>query len=461
MTPLGFLRDRVRSAVQRFAGEGQRALPPASELRKTKGMPNTVGVRRRYDASTTIGLTPAGLAQILVEAREGSGFNFLTLAYEVERRDPHYRSVLGTRRLALQGMPITVTPAGGEGADEEAQAFATLIEDTLVKKPAFRRMLPDLLDALGKGYGVVEIVWDSSDVTQWIPRYHWRDQRFFEYDDVTGMELRLRSDTKLLEGEALDDYKWIVHQPKLLSGYPLDGGLAVTVVALYLLKAYAMMDWGTFVEVFGIPLRVGKYGPESTDSEQEDFLSALVNLGADAAAIFPLDYEYEIHDASGSGGGKLGPHGNLSAFVNKEISKVVLGQTMSSEDGSSLAQAKVHDEVRGDILAADAVALEDTLNEYLIEPFVDLNYGPPADGNYPRVKIDVSDKEDLVAFAEALTPFVDRGLRVAAREVYNRFGLKEPASGEAVLMPRGSASAEGDESNTDAPTEGDSEDNEA
>lgn len=422
-------------------------------------MPTNTGIRRRYNDTVAVGLTPEALGQILTEAREGSGFNFLTLAYELERRDPHYRSVLGTRKLALQGMPITVIPAGGEDAGEAEQELANRVKEEVINKPRFRKMLPDVLDALGKGYSCVEIVWDDKDVTQWDPTYRWRDQRFFEFDDKSGTEIRLKSDARITEGEELEPYKWIVHQPKLLSGYPLDSGLAVTVVALYLAKAYAMMDWSTFIEVFGIPLRIGKYGPEASETDQEAFLTALANLGADAAAVFPEGFEYEIHQAKSGGGSGMGPHGNLLGYANKEISKVVLGQTMSSEDGSSLAQAKVHDEVRGDILAADAVALEDTLNECIIEPWIDLNIGPPPDGNYPRAKIDVSDKEDLVAFAEALTPFVDRGLRVSAREVYDRFGLKEPGEGDAVLMPKGSSSAAGesnDESNT-APTQGEDE----
>lgn len=38
------------------------------------------------------------------------------LAEEIERRDPHYLSVLNTRKLAISQLPITVTPASSDAA---------------------------------------------------------------------------------------------------------------------------------------------------------------------------------------------------------------------------------------------------------------------------------------------------------------------------------------------------------
>ena len=73
----------------------------------------------------------------------------------------------------------------------------------------------------------------------------------------------------------------------------------------------------------------------------------------------------------------------LAEWLDRQTSKAVLGQTMTTDDGSSQAQATVHNEVRHDILKSDARQLANTLNRDLIQPYVDLNFGPQP-GNRPE-----------------------------------------------------------------------------
>jgi len=74
----------------------------------------------------------------------------------------------------------------------------------------------------------------------------------------------------------------------------------------------------------------------------------------------------------------------LAEWIDRQISKAVLGQTMTADDGSSHAQAQVHDEVRQDIIDADAKQLATTINRDLIKPYIDLNYGVQEE--YPRMR---------------------------------------------------------------------------
>ncbi|STW30265.1 Mu-like prophage protein gp29 [Klebsiella michiganensis] len=78
---------------------------------------------------------------------------------------------------------------------------------------------------------------------------------------------------------------------------------------------------------------------------------------------------------------------------------------MTTDDGSSRSQADVHDRVRMDIARWDARQLENTLNEFLVRPFIQFNYGPQE--KYPRVKLAISEPEDLKAFVDALIPLVE------------------------------------------------------
>lgn len=65
----------------------------------------------------------------------------------------------------------------------------------------------------------------------------------------------------------------------------------------------------------------------------------------------------------------------MPGTVNEQISKAILGQTLTSDSGGgSYAQSKTHDEVRHDLTVADAKALAVTIRRDIIRPLVYLNY---------------------------------------------------------------------------------------
>ncbi len=72
----------------------------------------------------------------------------------MEERDPHYASVLRTRKLAVSGLPVTVA-AGGE--DAQSAKLAEQVQQLTVA-PEFQDLLDNCLDTLGKGYAVNEIM---------------------------------------------------------------------------------------------------------------------------------------------------------------------------------------------------------------------------------------------------------------------------------------------------------------
>ncbi|MCY1215737.1 hypothetical protein D9M72_275900 [compost metagenome] len=55
--------------------------------------------------------------------------------------------------------------------------------------------------------------------------------------------------------------------------------------------------------------------------------------------------------------------------------------------------------------------------------------------SYPKIVLQVTEPEDLKALADALTPFIDRGLPVGAADILDRFGLAAPESGATLLRP--------------------------
>jgi phage gp29-like protein len=388
-------------------------------------------VRQPFDPEVALGLTPKRLRSLLSRAKDGDHEDYLTLASEMEHRDAHYYSALQTRKLAVFQLNESIDAASDSAQDQniakEVQGFVDSAE--------FKLAILDILDALGKGFSVIEIIWEMS-ASQWMPRsYKWRNPRWFQFDTETAQELRLVDGSS--DGEALDPFKYIIHRPKIVSGLSLAGGLARAAAALHVFKGYALKDWMAFAEVYGMPIRIGKYDASAKDDQIELLRRAVRDIGHDAAATIPKSMEIVFERAALSGIAGSGDFFKIiSDWLNKEISKLVLGQTMTSEDGASLSQATVHNSVRIDIRNADALQLKNTINRDLIRPFVDLNFGPRLrPSEYPQYSIDIEDPEDLDLLAKALIPFINIGLPVMKSTILDKFGLPEPADGSELLGP--------------------------
>ncbi|WP_339457205.1 DUF935 domain-containing protein [Pseudomonas sp. EA_65y_Pfl1_P120] len=387
---------------------------------------HTTGIRQVWHQSVASGLTPGRLASILQAAAEGTAHDYLTLAEEMEERDLHYASVLGTRKLAIAGLAIRVEAASDDA--EDVRRADQLKE--IVDSPEFGELQADLTDAMGKGYAVSEIMWDRSGKT-WNPsRFEPRDQRFFQFDRETGRELRLLDEADMLSGVALAPYKFIVHLPRIRSGLPIRGGLARLAAVGYMCKAWTWKDWMGFADIFGMPMRVGRYGPGASKDDINTLMSAVANLGSDAAAVIPDSMKIDFTQAANvAGAGDF--FKGLAEWWDKQVSKAVVGQTMSTDDGSSQAQATIHNEVRLDLLQADAKAESNTLNRYFVRPWCDLNFAPGRP--YPRLIIDVPQPEDTKLLITALEKLVPLGLKVEQSVIRDKLNIPAPAVGAELL----------------------------
>jgi phage gp29-like protein len=398
-----------------------------AELKQELAAPSLTGVRQVWHNGIASHLTPDRLGSILRAAENNEGHDYLTLAEEMEEREPHYASVLGTRKRAISGLGVVVESASDDAEDVR---LADAVRD-LVNDAAFGTLVEDLLDALGKGYSVAEIMWQTRDRQWWPQEYIWRDPRFFRFDQATGRELRLIDPLNVAEGVRLAPYKFIVHSPRLKSGVPLRGGLARLVAVSYMAKSYTLTDWLAFAEVFGMPLRLGRYNSNAKPDEVDILRAAVANLGSDAAAILPEGMKIEFQEIANTAGGAELFRG-LAEWIDKQTSKAVLGQTMTADDGSSQSQATVHNDVREDIQRADARHLAHTLARDLVRPFVDLNYG--VQRRYPTIRVSIPEPENVAQLVTALRDLVPMGLKVESSVISDKLGLPDPEKGAHLLQ---------------------------
>lgn len=406
------------------------------DLKRDVAKPSLTGIRNVFGHNAVSpGLSPSTLATLLLNAANGLDSDaYLTLAEEMEERDLHYASVLGTRKRSVSGLPVKIEAASD---DKEDVKIADAVRE-LVRKPEFGQMIDDALDALGKGFAAIEIMWDRSKA-KWFPYdYIWRDPRFFMFDRETGQELRLKDEKDVFNGIPLPPYKFIVHYPRLKTGIPIRGGLARLVSIAYMCKSYAITDWLAFSEVFGMPLRLGKYGPGATDKDIRTLINAVANIGTDAAAVIPEGMIIEFKDGAGSRGGEI-LFANFANWIDKQVSKAVLGQVASTEGTpGKLGNDTTQEEVRQDIIRSDAGCLARTIDKYLIKPFVDLNFG--VRDAYPTSTLFIDDPQDIELMSKALERLVPLGLKVQMSEVRDMIGFSDPDK-DAELLGASTATA--------------------
>ncbi len=392
------------------------------QLTERLAEPGLTSIRQAFAGTMASGLTPVRLAQILRACDEGAIEEYLILAEEMEERDPHYFSVLGMRKRAISGVTPTVKPASEDKRDVD---IAAAVREHIAEHDGFADLIEDLLDGLGKGFSAVELIWPEKRTTNFweLVEFKHRDPRFFRFDRETASELRMLDEAAPVEGLELEPFKWAVHRPKLKSGLSVRGGLARVAAFTWICKAYTVKDWIAFIETYGLPLRLGRYDKAATKEDVETLFRAVANIGTDAGAVIPkhMDIDFVDH-AKGASGDKV--FENFARWGDEQISKAVLGQTMTSDDGSSMAQANVHNDVRLDIAAADARAVTATINRDIVRPFVDLNYGPQKD--YPKILIGISEPEDVEMISNAAAGLIAVGVRFKSSELRAKLGFTDP-----------------------------------
>ena len=384
----------------------------------------TASIRDRWSSYPSRGLTPGRLATIFYAADAGDLRSQAELFEEMEEKDPHLMSVMGTRRLAVLGLEHQVEEASDSPQDKE---IAEAVREWL-KEMKLKALFTHLLGAVGHGYAAAEPKW-STDGGKWIiggfnlihPKnisfMNSLTPRVITEDNTTGVEPR--------------PFQLIYHRHLAKSGHDTRNGVLRVCGWMYLFKNYALKDWAAFNEIFGMPLRLGKYEPSATPADREALRQAIVNLGTDAAGIISKSTEIEFVEAVSRLSGTTNPYQVFASFCNREVSKAVLGQTLTTDtEGSTgtYSAGKVQAEVRQDLLEADAEALAETVREQIIRPLVGFNFG--WDQALPGFSLEFQDSPDLKLDSEVCKNLNEMGVPIPLSHLYEHFGIPEPQGDE-------------------------------
>ncbi|HNQ21676.1 MAG TPA: DUF935 family protein [Phycisphaerae bacterium] len=394
-------------------------------------LPRSADTQRDYP---TAGLTPTRLLAILREMDDGAPASAMHLFEDMEEKDAHLFAVANTRRLALTGLAWQVVSAAETRTDVDrgrAEEAAAYCRSVLAGLDMFEEFAQHLALALGRNIAVGEIVWDAVggrlQPVDLVPV----DFARLVFDDLDGP--RILTEDEPREGIALLPNKFVVHTPHSVSGHPQRGGLLRVTALMFLAKNLTLKDWLVFSEIFGMPVRVARYEPGATAEEKQEMLRMLETLGMHAAGIFSKAIELQFLQGGSYGSGP--PYEHLVEFLNREISKAWLGQTLTTDTSgqrAALASTQIHEMVRKDVLADDIRKEGRTLRRDLLGPLTRMQFGPDAPVPYftrqPGQFRSVDERIRVLAAAVN-----QLGLRIPQRWVHETLGLPQASAEEPAL----------------------------
>ncbi len=386
-------------------------------------------LHQEYANHPSRGLTPPKLATILQDAEKGNLVAQFDLFEDMEEKDGHIFAELSKRKRAILGLDWDITPPVNASREEIRATEA--VKEIIQSIPDFEDLLFDLADGIGKGFSMLEHQWELLGKT-WYTTPIYRPQRWFTVTQQDRNTLRLRNNSA--DGEPLIPFGWIQHEHKANSGYLPRSGLHRVLAWPFLFKNYSVRDLAEFLEIYGLPLRLGTYHSGATKKEKSTLLKAVMNIGHSAAGIIPEGMAIDFKE---SAKGQKDPFEFMISWCEKTQSKAILGGTLTSQaDGKSSTNTlgNVHNEVRHDLLVSDSRQIAGTLTRDLIWPLLTLNTSGVTDPRRsPRLVFDTREEADLKALSESLPKLVDV-MDIPADWAHQKTNIPLAQAGEAVLV---------------------------
>jgi len=258
--------------------------------------------------------------------------------------DGRLDSVIEKRRIAITNKQLTFQPK------EKGAEIPEGIMENILETPWMTELIGHGIDQVAWGHSLVELIPEGGMIqrVELVPRINVRPEDGFlqlSYGDLT-TGFYYRNDP--------------TYSPYLIEfGTKKDYGKIMVAAQYVIFKRGGFGDWAQFVEIFGQPFRSAKYNPHDPESRNK-LVTAMEEMGGAAYAVIPDGTSIEFHNAASAGQSAL--FRDLIKACNEEISIIFLGQTMTTDNGSSKSQSQTHKEVEEDINISDMIRLEHVLN---------------------------------------------------------------------------------------------------
>lgn len=328
--------------------------------------------------------------------------NQLYRLYENLLADGVFSRAIEKRTEAITNAELIFTDAKGE----PVEAINELIDT-----PEFEHFLSEIMEAKAWGVSVIDVMSALPFACYSVPRRN-----------LNTLKKVILKDEYAEDGMPWEGNMYLIEVNN--SRDPL--GFIYKAAPYIIYKRGGFGDWAEFVEVFGMPFKLGSYSAHDTDTRDE-LLKALKMAGSAPYMVKPKEADVAFIEAKSNSNGAL--YDKFLDRCDKEILITILGQTMTTVDGSSKSQSETHKEVEEDINKSDRKFVRRILNRNLL-PILE-SAGLPVKGGkfvFPEQGETLTTKERV----DIALKVKDAGIPVSDDTIYELSGVRKPKDGEAV-----------------------------
>ena len=358
-------------------------------------------------ASTSMGITPQAwstssatditlerLADIHSEVdRQGLLYRKADLDFGILRKDSHLKTQQRARAAAVYRSSLQLRPADPSPLAQAVCAFVRKVIDGI---DGFTSAEQAMLSAAAYGYAGLEVVWTQPKAipitvgnrtitvreARGIQSLEWMHPRLFRWHPLQRRML-LQVGAEYFDPFVREDgsptHKLILHSGDA-DADPHQGGYMFAGEPLHFLKGQSVARWAVTLELLGVQTPYMQWEGDSPDgfAPDEDFVAAqafLGMLGRGRPALLNKKFGELKLTPPAQGVDARGQHMAIAGYINSELSKLVMGQTLSSEAGGSgsYALANFQGDSKEDVWLIDARRSADTHQAQTIRYIVECN----------------------------------------------------------------------------------------
>lgn len=325
--------------------------------------------------------------------------------------DPHVFACVQSRKSGVLSLEWEINR--GLDKDEKAEAI-----ENLLKQLDIHKLISDILDATQFGFQPLEIIWKRDKSGYILPeRIVAKPPEWFCFDDNNTLKFRTKEN---YYGEELPNKKFLLAQNNPSYNNPYGERTLSRVFWPVTFKKGGLKFWVIFTEKYGMPHLIGKHPRGATKEETNTLADMLEEMVQDAIAVIPDDSSVEIQEANKSSSAAI--YEQLIDKMNAEISKAILGQTLTTEIGStgSYAASNTHFAIRQDIIDADKKLVESVINQ-LIQWIYEINFST---ADIPVFEMYAPEDVDLT-LAQRDKILSDTGVKFTKEYFIKNYGLED------------------------------------
>ncbi|MGD0058410.1 MAG: DUF935 family protein [Verrucomicrobiia bacterium] len=415
--------------------------PPREGTRPTTPRPGTLikaQVAERWINQVTRGLTPEAIDDYLMSAISGDTLNQFAMFEEMEEKWPELRLALYKHKLKAARRNPRIVPPDHPQHPALAREKAEFANHVFAGIRHWHRTAFNLLDAVGKGISAAEIDWQiNTDFPlpggdarggsrrreavviaemPWVNYRHWS----YWWDKP---ELQIFPDLRNrgLHFE-IPDRKFVVFQHLSKSGHPARAAMLRPLAWYFLIYLFAMKDWGTLAETFGVDIAHAFCSKDATQEQRNTILLHLSRLAA-RAGVFDEGTAINLQRAASA---SSFPQETIVKYCSEKALECLLGATLATQAGEHGARSLglVQQDETEELVDWTCLLFAGTMTGTALRWLMEFNFAEPGDN--PVMELPGANRRDLAALANVLNILVGLGVRVPEAWVHAQFDIPHP-----------------------------------